>query len=123
MYLALQECGVTIYMGHAVVDVTLASHFLQAVKLENKTFVPKSLPPRGTGNIFKDRVVPPIDNSGVLKVESTVQFVTIECSSLLCCVRKSCDADVFAAINESGLVYDGGIVVDQVSIEAFISQI
>lgn len=115
MYTALQECGVTVYPGHIVVDVTLNSHFLQAVKLENKKFVPRVAPARGAGNIFKERVVLPADSSGVAKVESSSQFVTIECSSLLCCVRKSCDADVFAAINESGLVYDGGIVVDEVS--------
>jgi hypothetical protein len=107
---------VTVYPGHVVVDVTLNSHFLQAVKLENKMFVPRAAPPRGTGNMFKDRVVPPNENLGAPRVESSSQFVTIECSSLLCCVRKSCDADVFAAINESGLVYDGGIVVDEVSL-------
>lgn len=46
----------------------------------------------------------------------TPQYSVIKCSSLLCCVRKSCDADVFSAMNESGLVYDGGAVVDQVSV-------
>lgn len=117
VYLALQECGVIVYPGHVVVDVTLNSHCLQAVKLENKMFIPRAIPPRGTGNILKDRVVPPTDNSGAPKVEPSAQFVTLECSSLLCCVRKSCDADVFAAINDSGLVYDGGIVVDEVSHE------
>ena len=39
--------------------------------------------------------------------------VTIACSSLLCCSKKTCDVDMFSAINDSGLIYDGGIVVDK----------
>ena len=59
------------------------------------------------------------ENKGVrisLNDDVTPQYSIIKCSSLLCCVRKSCDADVFSAMNESGLVYDGGAVVDQVSV-------
>ncbi|KAF4044691.1 Adenylate kinase domain-containing protein [Phytophthora infestans] len=36
----------------------------------------------------------------------------IPCSWLLCCQHNDSDADVFRAINESGLVYDGRLVVD-----------
>lgn len=38
----------------------------------------------------------------------------IECSTLLLCSNYQCDVDVFTAVNESGLVYDGGVVVDEV---------
>jgi hypothetical protein len=31
------------------------------------------------------------------------QYSTVPCSTLLCCLQKQCDADVFAAINDSGL--------------------
>lgn len=34
------------------------------------------------------------------------------CSWLLCCQQNDSDADVFRAINDSGLVYDGRLVVD-----------
>lgn len=49
----------------------------------------------------------------------------IECSTLLLCMNYQCDVDVFTAVNESGLVYDGGVVVNEVrdtitSIERFI---
>lgn len=37
----------------------------------------------------------------------------IECSTLLLCSNYQCDVDVFTAVNESGLVYDGGVVVDE----------
>ena len=38
----------------------------------------------------------------------------IECSTLLLCSNYQCDVDVFTAVNESGLVYDGGVVVNEV---------
>lgn len=47
------------------------------------------------------------------KEEGEVPSTTISCDALLCCMNKQCDADIFAAINDSGLVYDGGIVVDE----------
>ena len=37
----------------------------------------------------------------------------MECCALLCCSKEQCDVDVFAAINDTGLVYDGGVVVDE----------
>lgn len=47
------------------------------------------------------------------KEESEVPVTTITCDALLCCMNKQCDPDMFAAINDAGLVYDGGIVVDE----------
>ena len=49
------------------------------------------------------------------------KIVTLNCFSLLCCNSKFCDTDVFAAINESGIVYDGGVVVDKVWRHFFIA--
>jgi hypothetical protein len=43
----------------------------------------------------------------------TTEKKTIICHALLCCRPKQCDVQVFEAINESGLVYDGGLVVDE----------
>ena len=34
------------------------------------------------------------------------------CSILLCCSNEQCNVDVFAAINDTGLVYDGNVIVD-----------
>lgn len=42
----------------------------------------------------------------------------ISCSALLLCADakyQSCERDVFAAINDCGLVFDGGLVVDLVT--------
>ena len=38
----------------------------------------------------------------------------IRCGTLLHCANMQADIDVFSAVNDSGLVYDGGIVVDGV---------
>lgn len=107
VYLALQECGIEIYQGYTAIDVQLSSHhFLQAVKLENKLFDSRSIAVEAGNESEK---------AGANFRNARPHFVTLECTTLLCCARKSCDADIFAAINESGLVYDGGVVVDEVS--------
>ena len=36
----------------------------------------------------------------------------LSCGTLLLCDRFSADIDVYSAVNDAGLVYDGGIVVD-----------
>lgn len=116
MYLALHQCGVEIYPGHVVVDVIFSNqHTLQAIQLENKHFDAQS-PIERESISFQDQNGERKDSiSDHSNAQSTSQFVKIECATLLCCMRKSCDADVFTAINESGLVYDGGVVVDEVS--------
>lgn len=38
----------------------------------------------------------------------------IECSTLILANNYQCDVDIFNAVNEAGLIYDGGVVVDQV---------
>lgn len=38
--------------------------------------------------------------------------VHVPCSTVLCCGPKQCDRDVFTAVNDSGLVFDGGLVVN-----------
>ena len=115
MCAALHDSGIHILTGHCVVDVVFNSrHFLHGVKLENKLYNART---EEAGNTVRSgkgcesagRGVKALHNGDV-----TPQYSTIDCSALLCCVRRSCDADVFNAINESGLVYDGGAVVDQV---------
>src|SRR4051812_38336835 len=46
--------------------------------------------------------------------------IRVPCIALLCCNYKQCDRDVFAAINDSGLVFDGGLVVDAVSFVVYL---
>ena len=41
--------------------------------------------------------------------------VMLSCLALLCCTNSQCDKDVFNAVVDSGLVFDGGLVVDTVS--------
>lgn len=99
-----------------MVDVIFSNqHTLQAIQLENKHFDAQS-PIERESISFQDQNGERKDSiSDHSNAQSTSQFVKIECATLLCCMRKSCDADVFTAINESGLVYDGGVVVDEVS--------
>lgn len=41
------------------------------------------------------------------------EITELPCFSLLTCNAKSCDPDLFTAVNNSGIVYDGGVVVDR----------
>ena len=95
-----------------MVDVIFSNqHILQGVQLENKHFDAQAPPDN-----FQDQTGERKDStSDQSTTQANPQFVKLECATLLCCMRRSCDADVFSAINESGLVYDGGVVVDQVS--------
>ncbi|POM71218.1 Adenylate kinase [Phytophthora palmivora] len=64
------------------------------------------------------RVVSTLDGAKALQGavgENGVNVVDGElmpCSWLLCCQHNDSDADIFRAVNESGLVYDGRLVVD-----------
>lgn len=42
--------------------------------------------------------------------------VMIACMALLLCNNAVCDRDMFSAIVDSGLVFDGGLVVDAVRV-------
>ena len=39
------------------------------------------------------------------------QLKSLTCGTLLFCGNLKCDLDVFQAINDSGIIYDGGVVV------------
>ncbi|KAE9098018.1 hypothetical protein PF010_g15732 [Phytophthora fragariae] len=43
---------------------------------------------------------------------NVVEGELVPCAWLLCCQHNDADADIFRAVNESGLVYDGRLVVD-----------
>lgn len=42
--------------------------------------------------------------------------VTIDCGCLLLCGNYECDIDIFSAVNDAGLIYDGGLVVNEVEL-------
>jgi len=87
----LRNSGVYIKMGFEIVDVQLTKFgSIESVQLQS---VARDAEEGGGGG----------------------GLVTMNCYSLLCCGTKYCDSDVFAAINDSGIVFDGGVVVDKVS--------
>ena len=92
---SLRGSGVFIKMGFEIVDVNLTKFgSVESVQLRCLT---------------SDPTIESNESGGA----DSMMYV-IPCYSLLCCGTKYCDADVFAAINESGIVYDGGVVVDKV---------
>lgn len=52
-----------------------------------------------------------------VKAEADQPHSFIPCNTLLTCNEKVIDFDLLAAVNDAGLVFDGGIVVDEVRVE------
>jgi hypothetical protein len=88
---SLRSSGVVIHRGWDISDVELSPNS----KVENVTI--KKLDAELT--------------AGGEEYAANTQI--LPCFSLICCESKNCDPDVFTAINESGIVYDGRIVVDK----------
>ena len=90
----MNKSDLKVYWGHHVNDVNLSANgFLQNVQLERKA-----------------RQID-MDEDGL---SPRSHQVTVSCTALLLCHSTHLpDKDVFTAINESGLVFDGGLVVDQ----------
>jgi len=87
----LQASGVTCYFNSKVLDVALSNaKLLDGVLIETITEPhPDDLTPK------------------VVKSEHH-----LSCGTLLCCTELSCELDTFTAVNESGLIFDGGLIVD-----------
>lgn len=86
----LRGCGVYVRMGFEIIDVQLTKFG----SIESVTL--KSVVGEGEG------------------MDGLAETMTLQCFSLLCSGAKYCDSDVFTAVNDCGIVFDGGMVVDKV---------
>ena len=89
----MSKSELKVYWGHHLSDLALSVNgFLQTVHLERRSLVTDA------------------EAAETLRGHQ----VTVACVALLLCHTAPLpDKDVFTAINESGLVFDGGLVVDQ----------
>lgn len=106
----LLSTGVKICWGHTIAEVHLAhTGFLSSVEVKKKL---SSSNIEETKSETKSQIDKPTDDLSLHDGESGVMLA---CVALLCCSVQKCDRDVFCAINDCGLVFDGGLVVDSVS--------
>eukprot|EP01039_Chlorochromonas_danica_P007520 gene7520-8318_t len=94
-----QVAGISeIYFKAGIAEVELSrTGFLQSVELYE---IQSTVTPGSRNHLDKERIPPPS---------------SIQSTALLLChgpEYQSCEQDVFAAINDCGLVFDGGLVVD-----------
>lgn len=69
-------------------------------------------------------------DEGLEPTATTVEIISeseakefVSCKSILFCNNpNSCDIDLFSAIKDCGLVFDGGVVVDKVSAPSLVQQ-
>jgi hypothetical protein len=114
--IALRDSGINVYMGHNIIDVKFSgSGMIESVEVEmndSRRAVLEEL--EGMGSELKSSYHEQDSRRSSTVGGSYGRRSTVKCTTLLCCGQKQCEADVFAAINDSGLVYDGGVVVDEV---------
>ena len=92
----LRSSGVTVHRLHDVKDVTINDQN----RLESVTI----------RKLFTKEDMAAARLAGKEMVE---ELVEVPAFTLLTCTSKSCDPDLFTAINESGIVFDGGVVVNK----------
>jgi len=82
---SLRSSGVQLHRGFNIIDVQLSTYgTIQSVQMQN-----------------------------MAPDKAQAEPVVLPCFSLVCCNKKYCDPDVFTAVNDCGIVYDGGIIVDK----------
>jgi hypothetical protein len=106
----LRASGVYLRLGYEIVDVQLTKFgSIESVLL--KSIVAEADPDdlaSGSGSGSGS-------GAGGGAAAAEIPMLSLPCFSLLCAGAKYCDSDVFTAINDCGIVFDGGVVVDQVS--------
>ncbi len=96
--------------GFGVADVHMSqTGFLNSIELKRSSeLVPKAAPRSGQQFNYDDA-------HAQHEHKSAEEPLMLACMALLCCANRVCDKDVFTAVVDSGLVFDGGLVVDAVS--------
>lgn len=104
---AIKQSGVKVFWEHSVLDVTLSrTGFVQSVDVRS------NVPKKGGDETSSQAAEGDAAQDSEERTESGA--LRIPCIAVLCCHTALCDRDVFAAVNDCGLVFDGGMVVDAV---------
>jgi hypothetical protein len=97
------SAGIKMCWGFTVAEVHLShTGFLSSLELKRTL----EAPPAATFSRTH--------NQNAHSEAKTSELVMVSCLALLLCTNNMCDRDVFTAVVDSGLVFDGGLVVDTV---------
>lgn len=103
--MGLNDSGISIHLGCEINDVSFSRQgYVEGISFEKTESIEVELENESKMN---DE-----DIEGKLP-DKIVTEIDLTANTVILCIRKACDADVFAAINDSGLIFDGGIVVDE----------
>ena len=119
----LSKCGIKMLVGFKICDINFSES--NSVYSVNVVCIPGA-PSFEKYEERKRRDRERAERKAKLAAERNEEFWNIEetkdetmpydevvmCGTLIMCEKFNADVDVFSAINDSGLVYDGGIVVD-----------
>lgn len=96
--------GIKMCWGATVADVHMShTGFLNSLELKRTV---------------ETTVVPVVVGKNQPQPETKSEPIMVACLALLLCNNAVCDRDVFSAVVDSGLVFDGGLVVDTVRVDA-----
>lgn len=116
----LLSVGVKMCWGFAVSEATLSkAGFLESVDLQRVLTGDPLAAPSSVGSLSQaskatSHSASTSAHDGPAETAAG-PAVVVPCIALLNCHQQLCDYDVFCAINDCGLVFDGGLVVDTVS--------
>jgi len=94
-----------VHRGFEMLDVGVVSSGVHSVTIRKIG----TAPIKGEGSTTRSESDENVEEAA----KPAAEVVTLPCFSLLCCGARNCDTDVFAAVNDCGIVYDGGVVVDE----------
>jgi hypothetical protein len=95
------SAGIKMCWGFTVAEVHLShTGFLSSLELKRTIEAP---PPAAFSRTL---------HQNAHSEAKTSDLVMVSCLALLLCTNSMCDRDVFSAVVDSGLVFDGGLVVD-----------
>eukprot|EP01041_Mallomonas_annulata_P004244 gene4244-8440_t len=105
---------ITATLGHDMIDevTTLALLNTKVTILHDHEIVTVSKSPAGYVSSVTVRPCS-VTNHNNNNEDRNNNLQDFPCGTLLTCNRMMCNVDIFTAINECGLVYDGGVVVDK----------
>jgi hypothetical protein len=106
--MGLNDSGISIHLGCEINDISFSRKgYVEGIVFEKTEVVEVDIDNESKMNDEDE------DNMEGKIPEKITSEIELTANTVILCVRKACDADVFAAINDSGLIFDGGIVVDE----------
>ena len=100
---ALENCGINIWRNCKLTHINIDSEFGGSIQSVEILKIPEEEDDEDNDELLKKKSDKPVGP----------EAIKIACLAFIGASKLMCSVDVFSAVNDSGLVFDGGIVVDK----------